>query len=495
MPHYAKLNKNRYIKVGNIVDIKISNRKIIMVVLNIVFVAVFFFLYYLCDVQNIKQVAIVGIIQYIWMFTSWYIVTRNVMNVYLFFLGLSFCFYLGQPILYLLNIDTFNIMTIETSPFTLIQINKTLMFLLEAMALFHLGASFSIEKINNIKKVKINKKAITFVGAILFIVSVIPQMNYTLSSLIITLTEGYSNIFKSSITQGSGIEGGVPRFIAGFFEGSLLLLILGNKENNKWRKFWLWFTILNSLVMIASGQRGTNVLFLISIVFLYHYAIKPFTKRQILNFAWLPIGSLFAFSAISKLRNIGITNYSLVELSNLIVNDNFIISFLAEAGFTLIACTTVMVYSPSIVPFNDGATYFNSLFALVPNLFWEVNPAAQGGVDQVFKSYLFESSGIGSSFIIEAYYNFGVYGLIIMPIFGFLVGKLYFSMIKASQSNNYLVLYICVYLTPVFLWFVRSETITFWRNFGSHGFPYCFNTILFRIRKKEKLSSFKRNEI
>lgn len=474
--------------------LNINRKKIIMVIINIIFTLIFFLLYYLAN--NISQVTVVGILQYIWMIGTWYIATRNVMNIYLFFLALSFCFYLGQPILYLLNIDIINIMSITNSPFSLMEINSTLIFLLSGMALFHLGASFTVEELTNVKEARINKAAIKFVGICLFIVSAIPALNFTINSLVITFTEGYSNIFSSDFVQGSGIEGGLPRLLAGFFEPSLLLLILGNLDNKKQRKFWVFFTIIYSLIMIISGQRGINALFLISVVLLYHYVIKGFTKKQIFNFIFILLASLFAFSAISSLRNVALIDYNLTEIFSSILEENFLVSFLAETGFTLIACTTVMIYSPSVIPFNEGVTYINSLLALIPNLFWDVHPAANGGVDQVFKSFLMEDSGIGSSFIIEGYYNFGRYGLIIMPIFGFLVGKIYYGILKSSKSKNYLSFYIYISLVPIFLWFIRSETITFWRNFGYYIiFPIILIVCYSLYAKKKRYSIQNLNSI
>lgn len=367
-----------------------------MVIVNAMCTMFFFLLYYLCDKDSISQVAVVGILQYVWMFSTWYAVTKSWMNVYLIFLGLSFCFYMGQPLLFLLNIDVNSVMTINTSPFNYNQINGTLIFLLKAMALFHFGASFAVRNVEvNTENVEpISVKPIALVGMILFALSFIPALTQAFTALKTTLTIGYSGIFQSEYVTGTGLDGGIPRFLSAFFKASLLLLILGNKDNSKKLKFWILFTIGYVLIMLVSGQRGSNSLFMFGLILLYHHAIKPFTKKQIFNFVWLLLLGGIAFSFISSVRNIGISNYSFTELLHL-ADKNFLTELLGEMGFTLIACTTVMVYSPSTIPFNDGATYFNSLFSLVPNLFWEVNPAANGGVDQVFKSFLFQNSGMG----------------------------------------------------------------------------------------------------
>lgn len=446
--------------------LRIDSHKVLMSFMNSIATLLFFLLYQLSKDQSITTVTIIGIIQYTWMIVTWYLITKSTMNVYLFFLILSFFFYMGQPVLNMFNVDVTSIMSIKTSPFTETDVKSTLVFLLKAMMLFHFGASFSINKKEVTNEKTINMKAMVFVGSMLFAVSFIPQMSFTYSSMKTTLSVGYSGIFQSDFVQGAGIDGGIPRFLSIYFKVSLLLLILGNKNNKKMFKFWLGFASCFSVIMIISGQRGSNALFILSLVLLYHYAIKPFTNIQIFRFFAYSISGLVIFNIISAIRNIGISRYSFDEVSSILSRGNFFTEALGEMGFTLLACTTVMYYSPSVIPFNDGATYFNSLFALIPNLFWDVNPAAIGGVDQVFKSFLMYNSGIGSSFIIEAYYNFGMYGLCMMPLYGFLVGKLHFVMVRSSQEKDYIKLFICLYLTTIVLWFVRSETINFWRIFG-----------------------------
>ncbi|MCO5385781.1 MAG: O-antigen polysaccharide polymerase Wzy family protein [Desulfosporosinus sp.] len=384
-----------------------------------------------------------------------------------FFISNEFLFYLGQPILFLFSIDITSVMSIQSSPFSRFDINITLAFLLKAMLLFHFGTLLSVKKYKFKPFPPIDIKIISLVGMFFFAISFIPTLTSTIDSLKTSLTVGYSYIFQSDFVMGSGINGGIPRFLSGFFKASLLLLILGNKNNKYKLRFWTILTVIVIVILIISGQRGVNSLFIIGVLMLYHYAIKPFTKKQAYKLLVLLLIAVASFSVISDIRNIGIGNRDISNVLEIILESlksNPLTELIGEMGFTLIACTTVMVYCPSIIPYNHGATYYNSLFSLIPNLFWEVNPAASGGVDQVFKHLLFENSGMGSSFIIEAYYNFGTYGLLLMPLLGFFIGKLYFVTIEASNNKDYLKLYFCVYTSFIILWFVRSETITFYRN-------------------------------
>lgn len=455
----------------------------LMLTLNFLFMIIIFSMLSSTDLKNTSLLALIGILQYIWMFFSWYSLTKNLMNIYLFFITLCFFFYSGQPLLVLLNIDL-PIMSLQSSPFSISEINKTFIFLLEAMLLFHTGALLSVKNYR-VKYYPVNMKIVASVGMFFFAISFIPQIVSTIDALKTSLTIGYSNIYQSDFAMGAGIAGGIPRFLAGFFKASLLLLILGNKNNPRRLKFWVLFSLSLTTVSILAGQRGTNSLFILGIIMLYHYAIKPFTKKQAYGFIVLiPLGG-YILSSISVLRNVGVAGYGISDIAEMVAKGNPLLNIIGEMGFTLITCTTVAVFSPSLVPFNGGESYFNNLFSLIPNLFWTVNPSAVGSVDQVFGHFLNANSGMGSSFIAEAYYNFGMYGLLIMPLFGYLVGKLYFETLAASKNKNYLKLYACIYMSFVILWYVRSDTTGFWRNLAYYSIlPIIIVKSLSSISKK-----------
>lgn len=454
--------------------------------------------------NSINSITFIGILIYISIIVSWYFSSKSLFDVYLFFIILSFMFYLGQPILVLFGVEFDVVMSLENSPFEITQINKTLIYLLVSLSILHGSVlSFQVFSKNtntkglNPKKIEKSdyEKSFRYVGFFLLCISIFPQFYYIYESIKTTILFGYSYIFKSDYIVGSGIQGGIPRFLAEFFKSALLLIIISYLNNKRRLTLWIIFAVIYSMLLIVSGQRGSNTLFIVSLLFLYHYGVKNFTRKQIISTVFVLIVAVYSLSIISVIRNIGIANYELSELLLFFSNVNPFIDLLAESGFTLIACTAVMVYTPSIIPYNYGETYINSLIALVPNLFWDVNPAAVGGVDQIFKTFIFKDSGIGSSFIIEGYYNFGNYGLLLMPIFGLFIYKVHTSLSGFKVTNSYFSLFASVYCIPVFLWFVRSETINLWRDLGYHVFfplllVYLITQMLMR-RKTQLVDNFK----
>jgi oligosaccharide repeat unit polymerase len=127
------------------------------------------------------------------------------------------------------------------------------------------------------------------------------------------------------------------------------------------------------------------------------------------------------------------------------------------------------------VPINhvNGETYFASILRIFPNLFWDVHPVAKVSVDSVFKAFVTPYGGIGSSFIAEAYYNFGYPSIIIMPIIGWLLYKLFIMMSRSALDNDIGKGFLSIYIFSFSLFFIRSDTTPFWRNLVYFGvIPY-----------------------
>ncbi|NTY10691.1 O-antigen polysaccharide polymerase Wzy [Exiguobacterium sp. JMULE1] len=193
-----------------------------------------------------------------------------------FFIVLSFIFYLGQPLLMFFDISFDIVMSIGSSPYDSTQINKTLKFLLTSIAVFH-GSVLVYQVFSNVfhrkKYFSTNDendyllKSFRYVGIFLFLISVIPQFMYIYESIKTTILFGYSNIFKSDYIIGSGVQGGIPRFLAEFFKSALLLITISYLNDKKRLKRWIVFSILYSILLIVSGQRGSNTLFIFSLFF------------------------------------------------------------------------------------------------------------------------------------------------------------------------------------------------------------------------------------
>ena len=77
-----------------------------------------------------------------------------------------------------------------------------------------------------------------------------------------------------------------------------------------------------------------------------------------------------------------------------------------ELGNTQIINTLVYKECPKIIDYAYGTSYFKMLFSMIPNLWGGVHPSSID-VDSVFSPLYSKTTGLGSSFLAEAYWNFG----------------------------------------------------------------------------------------
>lgn len=423
--------------------------------------------------ETLYQFTIVGCIAFTWNLFSWYFITREIINIYLIFIIFSFIFFLGQPISMMMNenFNSYGILTIESLPHD--SVNYALIFIIQSILLIQLGAIISgIRK----KKVKLSTKSsvdysrsMIIVGYILLMISVVPVAIILINNFRAIATGGYAAIFLASHNTSAGLGGGYIRILANLFIPAILLLIIGESEKRKRQFFWVAVALLYIGLFFLVGIRGSTSLFLFAIILVFHFTVKRFSKKKVFILALSGFAFIIIMKFISIIRavvrgNMGIWNIISDTWHSFIVGGPFF-SALSEFGTTLVAISLVFEHSPSTFPFNNGLSYYNSLLAVLPNLFWDVHPAAAAGtMDEKFSPLLTIYGGLGGSFVSEVYYNFGHYGLWVMPLIGYMLGKLYYKLSTASYWKNKLMIFIYIYISHFILWYIRSETMEFWRN-------------------------------
>lgn len=448
--------------------------------------------------NTLQSIGIISIISYIMFLTSWFVHYKVKINYYSLFLVFSYFFFFGQFFLMLIGVPMESGRTILDELIPVQMIIKTGELILNSMILLHFGVLISSQNINiyNKKKIDTSNNIISAhydnglkkVSLIFFLISIIPSLIILLQNFIITLTQGYGAIFHSERYTAGGFNN-ILRFISLLTIPAFLMMLIAFKNSKKLK----YINIILGIYLILyfmSGSRLNGVLLLSVLLLIKQFWYKPINYKESIRLLMFLLIGFAILSTISEIRNtLYISSdivYLLKETLRNIVVRNPIFTTMEEAGYTFLATAAVVTYSPAVVPFQYGYSYINGLAMIFPNIFWEVHPAALTNTDIVFKKFLTQYGGIGSSFIAEAYWNFGYGSIFIALIFGILIGVLTKKIAKYAWSENPKMFYLTIYIAQISLLYVRSDTVSFWRNLMYYGVVPLLLAKLLSQKKKGK---------
>ena len=192
---------------------------------------------------------------------------------------------------------------------------------------------------------------------------------------------------------------------------------------------------------------------------------------------------IFVLSLISSIRTMIYVSSNLSELIQKAALDlwenNFIVETLRELGNTQIINTLVYKECPKVIDYAYGTSYLKMFFSVVPNLWGGVHPSSID-VDSVFSPLYSKTTGLGSSFVAEAYWNFGFLSI----IFCFLLGKIFThidiglnEVCRLDAKDNKIKAYIYFYLCFLLIFWVRSSCNGFGRSVLFAAVPIIMNKI------------------
>lgn len=415
---------------------------------------------------------------------------RNEMDFYSILIILIFIFMFGQHLLFLLGLypKDMIILTRRVSDKALYDTGFLVCFSIVALNIGYLLSS-SKKTSNNITYQnsllnEANRMHLFRSGLFFFIISVVPTLIELSSNIYLTLTVGYGERMLNTAYRKSGITN-ITGIVSGFMVPSLLALFISRKPKQKWPILVL---IVYMLLYTLSGSRINTMILLIGVLYIQNKFFSKLNFKKVLLYTIFLFLVMFIFSVISSARqSIGYGNNNTIstiqDSIEEINKNNAIISALTEAGYTFETTATVIDNCPSNESFYYGKSYLSGIIYIFPNgITGNYYNTIAKSTDDTFKGYLNAyGSGIGSSFIAEAYWNFGYFSLLLMIVFGFLLGKLCNQLNKSIESNNYSKIYIATYCLIIISFYVRSDTRTFYRNLVWFGLP-----LLFLYKHKEQ---------
>lgn len=402
----------------------------------------------------------------VWVFWSWYIITKSLFSPYILFFTSALLFNGGQIILEVFNLNEQGILKGEFSSETILQ---TIFLVLIGLTLFHLGSLISAFQISvaptqvNPQQKKFNNsikdKEVSQVGWLFFSISFLPTLLILQNSIRIVLSGGYFSLYQQN--EATSFDS-APAVLAGFLVPSAMFILAGSGKNVKEQYLACILILLYAMSYFFLGQRNVAVMPLLSFAWLWHQLIRPISK--------VFLGSFGAFLLLIILPLVGASRNSSGEdrlsvdtlLDTFTSINNPLVAILSEMGGSMNTIAYTIELVPRVREFQWGAEYLYALLTLLPNLFWKLHPTVARGVAgrwltwAIRPDFAASGGGLGYSFIAEAYLNFGWFGSpIALGILGFLFAKL---VLWAERSREPAKMAMVASFTSSFLFYARAES-------------------------------------
>lgn len=393
---------------------------------------------------------------------------NSILSISYIFLGLSYFFHFGQAIIVAYG---FNDIYAHRSILAITSENSFLMAMYFAMIsqFFITLGMLSITSSSMLPlKIKENEKQmlhiLKIISTIVLIVTVFPLIYLDTLKIFAVQTSGYISTYE---TYSFGINKYL-NLIAQFARPAVTILLISFHNDKKKANILFGISTLYFIFMMISGDRGTNLIYLITNTFVYFKIIRKLTLKKIIIYAIIGYFFLGFLSTISILRDTSnISVEGIIYYFRYRSSDGIIYSALREFGLTM----KTLIYSIELTSvssqYNYGLTYLLSWLNLFPKL-------PEGISDSLINHFTFIRSfpniyqeSLGGSYLGELFYNFGWYGSAIAFFVGRFIGYTSNSVENSIRQKNWIVFSILMVLFPnILLWirgyFVELTFRTFW---------------------------------
>lgn len=474
---------------------KITLKQLLSILLEIFFLFIILLIEYGFSESNREfHIKLAAVLAFFILITTLFIIyiNRKRFDCYSILLVVIFIFMFGQHWLYLCGIKP-NELTIVSSRLSNYAVFHTSFLVLKSIVILNIGYllngrnPYQIRQQRSKEFINNNRKILFKTGLIFFSISIIPTLFDLGQKIYLTFTVGYGERMLNEAYRVSGIQN-ITGVLAGFMLPSLLVLFISRKKENNWPVVAI---AMYMVLYTASGSRISTMILLLGILYIQINLFSRINWKIMIKYGVLLSMVLMIFNVVSLARNDINKDNDIAETIkasfNNIIENNIIVLALEEAGYTFSATATVIDNCPSLVDFNYGKSYLSGLAYILPNGMTDNYYAKVGSTDDTFKGYLNSyGSGIGSSFIAEAYWNFGEYSLILIFLFGLILGQISKSLDDAIYRLDYKAIFIFTYIFVIISFYVRSDTRTFFRNYFWYCLPIILVFYFIKVRQKNR---------
>lgn len=394
----------------------------------------------------------------------WHKMTKEYLSPFLVVILVSVLFGMGQIFGWAFKLDM-NSLDLQTyiPEIGMHYVGDGLIYSLDGIILFILGGTLSFNgkkrasiKLEDTEENEIDKSAIKTVSTLLLFIS-IPAFLFNLWNVLpAVLAGGYSELY-TEINSYSQAGQFIP-LLAGWLPIALLMkYALYNTTRQDLSIISVIGISIYIVINLFIGARSGAVMLALAFVLTKHYLGTPFTKNKV-----IPVGlaGYFGIGILNAVKDIRLmANRSLLSVLDAFSLSSVIGSFIGELGWSMSSLSWTMRLIDNGSYFRYGESYLYAFTAIIPNLgFWAEHPAVKANLGQWMQSSLGRTTGLGYTFIAETYANFAWGGLIMMLVFGFILGKIMTSVTRDTAKYNYKATMIQMMIISVLLKsFVRSS--------------------------------------
>lgn len=284
------------------------------------------------------------------------------------------------------------------------------------------------------------------------LLGLIPFILIEKESIINTLTFGYQSSDIVDSISGTGL-GLISNF---FYIGFFTLLLSYQKEKKNFIILCSIFSLYQIIRMYLTGDRSTGLTMILVILLMYHTYISKIKGKKMI------MGIIVTYFFLAFLKLIEITRKETVDIEDIftkILHENPFTQTIFEYGGNVWSGMMVY-YSMTETYFRMGSTYIASIIGK-PLSILHINDDIWNYAD--FSNYIISSknatimevrSAMGGSFSGEVFFNFGYFGILLMPLFGYYLAK--FSIACTNTRHNILYSGYFLYLSTIVTWWVRQ---------------------------------------
>lgn len=287
------------------------------------------------------------------------------------------------------------------------------------------------------------------VSVVIFAICIIPLVYMDIQKITALRVGGYLNTY-TTYREGAGKY---ISLIGQFARPAISLIILSLSNKKQKARLILLLSSIYFGIMMLSGDRGTNMIYIVTNLFIYcKFVSKP--KMGSIIIAIVAGYFLMGFvSAISLFRYTDFSLESFLQVFNLRSSDGVVYSVLREFGGSMISLIYSMRFVPSYANYNFGLTYIISLLLISPKLPQAMVNALNNNFTftSVFPSAYLDS--LGGSVLGELYYNFGWLGALCTLFLGLFISRIDIKINQSKQCKDWITLGMIVsFLPQIFLW-------------------------------------------